>query len=627
MFCSKCGKEIREGVNFCSGCGAPVKKVAEAPSTGAVQPAGAAQSEGAVQPAGEHNTEGSQIASAPEPMKQKKSRKGLWAVIIRICILLLAGGATAAWYFLGGNDGGNDRTLDRDSRSRREREEDEDKSSDQSEAASVVEESREDASEEADVSSDPDRSGHPYGFEEYREASFSEIQTALEAYQQFIEDNGYMEEWGDGYYGLDLIYLDNDDIPEVVICGMYEAAGNIILTYDGNKVHETFLDRLNFSYMEQNNLLCNSDGHMGYYFDVVYSIVDGVLTEVAGGTNELVYNEQWELVLDENGDELMTYTWNGQEISAEQYAKELEKVYPYGQYPVRNPSYAFFDGAFYRDPFYGNVHEAYYAGIKGLIQSLGWVGVPDAGAGETEIKAYFDSALCYSLFMRSLCYEALFYKRYLDIYKQNYWLSITEQDVEQFLLHSVGTADLDVMFEASPTDPDTMFGYSNYIDDRFLVVGWDTGDYSMSEPMLTAVLGLSDTELQVRGALNAYEMMDRSTILFSLNFERDIDSVWGYRLVGVERWDTYILPYVDSQYLTEEDLLEWSEEHLRYARNEIFARHGRRFDDADLQAYFDGQSWYNGTIAPEDFDDSELNEYEIANRDFIVQYEKEMGYR
>ena len=47
----------------------------------------------------------------------------------------------------------------------------------------------------------------------------------------------------------------------------------------------------------------------------------------------------------------------------------------------------------------------------------------------------------------------------------------------------------------------------------------------------------------------------------------------------------------------------------------------------NLKSYFESKSWYEGTIEPEDFDDSVFNEYEIANRDLIVEYEKEKGYR
>ena len=84
----------------------------------------------------------------------------------------------------------------------------------------------------------------------------------------------------------------------------------------------------------------------------------------------------------------------------------------------------------------------------------------------------------------------------------------------------------------------------------------------------------------------------------------------------------YVIPGSDTRYVTEEDLEGLTSEELRYARNEIFARHGRRFQDKDLQSYFDSKSWYNGTTDPKDFDEHLLNQYESYNRDFIVTYEK-----
>ena len=60
---------------------------------------------------------------------------------------------------------------------------------------------------------------------------------------------------------------------------------------------------------------------------------------------------------------------------------------------------------------------------------------------------------------------------------------------------------------------------------------------------------------------------------------------------------------------------------LRLARNEIYARHGRRFQNASLQAYFDSKSWYKGTIAPEDFDASILSNVEITNIERIKEVE------
>lgn len=89
----------------------------------------------------------------------------------------------------------------------------------------------------------------------------------------------------------------------------------------------------------------------------------------------------------------------------------------------------------------------------------------------------------------------------------------------------------------------------------------------------------------------------------------------------------YILPGSDSRYLSISDLAGMTKEECRFARNELYARYGRIFDDAELQEYFDAQEWYMGTIAPEDFDEDILNDYEMKNRDLIVEYEKEMGYR
>jgi Sec-independent protein translocase protein TatA len=89
----------------------------------------------------------------------------------------------------------------------------------------------------------------------------------------------------------------------------------------------------------------------------------------------------------------------------------------------------------------------------------------------------------------------------------------------------------------------------------------------------------------------------------------------------------YILENSDSIYLTKEDLEGLDAEQCRLARNEIYARHGRMFDDEELQAYFDSLSWYEGTIPAADFNEGMLNDYEIANRDLIVEYEKDMGYR
>lgn len=75
----------------------------------------------------------------------------------------------------------------------------------------------------------------------------------------------------------------------------------------------------------------------------------------------------------------------------------------------------------------------------------------------------------------------------------------------------------------------------------------------------------------------------------------------------------YILPTSNTALVSYDTLRPLSDWQLRLARNEIYARYGRRFNDAQLQAYFDGKSWYHGTIAPDAFDASVLNDTELAN--------------
>ncbi len=84
----------------------------------------------------------------------------------------------------------------------------------------------------------------------------------------------------------------------------------------------------------------------------------------------------------------------------------------------------------------------------------------------------------------------------------------------------------------------------------------------------------------------------------------------------------YILANSSEVQLTESDLESLTKEELKIARNEIMARHGRKFKDEELQDYFDSQTWYNGTIEPDDFDPyTILSDVEMYNVELIKKYE------
>ena len=83
-----------------------------------------------------------------------------------------------------------------------------------------------------------------------------------------------------------------------------------------------------------------------------------------------------------------------------------------------------------------------------------------------------------------------------------------------------------------------------------------------------------------------------------------------------------LIPDSDSRKLTESDLSGFDVDELRIVRNEIYARHGRKFTDKKLQEHFDSMSWYVPRIDAKDFDEGILNDIEIYNLDLISKYEK-----
>ncbi len=78
-----------------------------------------------------------------------------------------------------------------------------------------------------------------------------------------------------------------------------------------------------------------------------------------------------------------------------------------------------------------------------------------------------------------------------------------------------------------------------------------------------------------------------------------------------------------SRYLTEDELSGYTSQQLEIARNEIYARHGRKFVKQQLADYFNGKSRYKGTIDSKTFDSqpSVLNAYETANVQMIADME------
>ena len=155
----------------------------------------------------------------------------------------------------------------------------------------------------------------------YEETTDTQNGTAWnDAYIEILK-NANPYQWS----GFTLIYLDDDDVPELIMAGIDEATGNVLVAYTEDGVKENQLNRLYFSYIERGNQLCNSEGLMDYYYDLVFRLQDGqlVLTDAGYYGAEDNTNRQF----DENGEPIYQYQWNGEQVTKDEYAKELNAVY------------------------------------------------------------------------------------------------------------------------------------------------------------------------------------------------------------------------------------------------------------------------------------------------------------
>jgi len=75
----------------------------------------------------------------------------------------------------------------------------------------------------------------------------------------------------DFYYAL--VYVDNDDIPELYAMGAYEADGDLICSYKNGRIIEQGLARTRGGkYVERSGVFVNQNGKQGHYYSIVYQL-------------------------------------------------------------------------------------------------------------------------------------------------------------------------------------------------------------------------------------------------------------------------------------------------------------------------------------------------------------------
>ena len=133
------------------------------------------------------------------------------------------------------------------------------------------------------------------------------------AYLDFIESR---ESEYDFDYRYALVYVDNDDIPELYAMGVCEADGDLICSYkNGNVIEQHLGRRLGGKYVERSGIVINQNGHMGKYYDNVYKLDQTGFSLILNAS----YSERY-VTLENNDFEIINeYFIDGKTVSEDEY--------------------------------------------------------------------------------------------------------------------------------------------------------------------------------------------------------------------------------------------------------------------------------------------------------------------
>lgn len=155
-----------------------------------------------------------------------------------------------------------------------------------------------------------------------------------------------------------------------------------------------------------------------------------------------------------------------------------------------------------------------------------------------------------------------------------------------------------------------------------LYVGWnEPTTYALKKPLISDGV----VRLTIMDADEGTEFDDiaiSEVIFYRLTADQVYQMQYDYgKAFERSEWILYDAEWYEY---SKAELESLTTEELRIARNEILANHGRKFNDVELQTYFDSLSWYDGTVEPDKFDaqmDIILNDVEKKNIETIKTIE------
>lgn len=154
---------------------------------------------------------------------------------------------------------------------------------------------------------------------EVQEEKTEDIKEASSEWKQAYID--YMNQKEQEYSGhtYNLLYINDDEIPELLVSTGVWAGGETLCTWYNGNITEQACTLDGVSYIEKSGLFMNSGFHSGRGWDEVLHLENGVFTIVGSGKKTLS---------DASGSENRSCSWNDVPLSSEEeYKNEISKIY------------------------------------------------------------------------------------------------------------------------------------------------------------------------------------------------------------------------------------------------------------------------------------------------------------
>ncbi len=110
--------------------------------------------------------------------------------------------------------------------------------------------------------------------------------------------------------------------------------------------------------------------------------------------------------------------------------------------------------------------------------------------------------------------------------------------------------------------------------------------------------------------------MKKALLIFMISISLTLTGCSNVSIVDKDVEKEYILNS-DTEVITEVDLSKLNDTELKYAYEEIFARHGKIYTDTNYEKYFNSKDWY---VPNPSYDEDDLSELEKENSEYINAY-------